>query len=188
MDVSLYHKTFDSFLQRLPIKEAQILEVACGPGNITNYLLSQHPYLKIIGTDLAPQMLEIARQKNPTAEFKLMDARAIDKVNAKYHGLISGFCFPYFSKEEVLKFIADSTKILLPNGVLYISTMEDDYSKSGPRKGSQGDEIYMHFHEAAYLTEAILSNGFTNIETHRIISTGTDGLSYTDLVLIATLN
>lgn len=186
MDVSLYYKTFDSFLQRLLIKEAQILEVACGPGNITNYILSQHPHLQITGTDLAPQMLEIARQINPNAEFNLMDARDIDKLNKKYHALISGFCFPYLSKEEVLKFIDDSTKILLPNGVLYISTMEDDYSKSGLRKGSQGDEIYMHFHEASYLTEALLKNGFSNVETHRIMSTGTDGLPYTDLVLIAT--
>lgn len=186
MDVSLYHKTFDSFLQRLPLQKAEILEVACGPGNITKYLLSQNPHLKITGTDLAPEMLEIARQINPQAEFKLMDARAIDKVSSKYHGLISGFCFPYLNKEEVLKFIADSAKILLSNGVIYISTMEDDYSKSGPRKGSQGDEIYMHFHEGSYLTDALSNNGFSNIETHRLMSTGTDGLSYTDLVLIAT--
>lgn len=185
MDVSLYHQTFDSFLSRLPIKEAEILEVACGPGNITKYLLSEQPALRIFGTDLAPQMLEIAKQHNPTATFELLDAREIKSLGKKFHGILCGFCFPYFSKEEALKFIHDASSVLLDNGVIYISTMEDDYSKSGPKKGSQGDEIFMHFHEAAYLTEELLKNGFTNIDTHRLESKGTDGLTYTDLVLIA---
>lgn len=188
MDVSLYHKTFDSFLSHLPKSGAEILEVACGPGNITRYLLSQNSLLRILSTDMAPQMLEIAKQHNPTATFKLMDARKITSLNKKYQGIMCGFCFPYFSKEEVLQFIKDATYVLDKNGVIYISTMEDDYSKSGPKKGSQGDEIFMHFHEAAYLTEALIKNGFTNIETQRLISTGTDGLPYTDLVLIAHLN
>jgi len=185
MDVSLYHKTFDSFLSRLPLKKAELLEVACGPGNITKYLLSQNSELKITGTDLAPQMIEIAKQHNPTASFKLLDAREIKSLGKKFHGILCGFCFPYFSKEEALKFIHDASSVLLDNGVIYISTMEDDYSKSGPKKGSQGDEIFMHFHEAAYLTEELLKNGFTNIDTHRLESKGTDGLTYTDLVLIA---
>lgn len=187
MDVSLYHKTFNSFISRLPIKEAEILEVACGPGNITKYLLSQQPALRISGTDLAAQMIEIARQHNPTASFELLDAREIKSLNKKFHGIMCGFCFPYFSKEEALSFIQDAATVLLKDGVIYISTMEDDYSKSGPKKGSQGDEIFMHFHEAAYLTEALIKNGFTTVETHRLQSTGTDGLPYTDLVLIAHL-
>ena len=32
----------------------------------------------------------------------------------------------------------------------------DDYSLSGFKKGSTGDEIYMHYHQADYLTEALI--------------------------------
>jgi 23S rRNA G2069 N7-methylase RlmK/C1962 C5-methylase RlmI len=41
-----------------------------------------------------------------------------------------GFCLPYLSKEEAVKLIRDAAAILNPDGVFYISTMEDDYSKS----------------------------------------------------------
>jgi hypothetical protein len=63
--------------------------------------------------------------------------------------------------------------------------MEDDYSKSGFRKGSQGDEMFMHFHQADYLTKTLNQNGFTLIETQRIESVSTDNSKTIDLILIA---
>lgn len=184
MDVSLYKNSFDVFLNLLQINST-LLEVACGPGNITKYLLNTRPDLKILATDLAPNMLALAQQNNPTATFKLLDARAISKLQQPFNAIMCGFVFPYFSKEETIQFIKDAALVLNPNGAIYISTMEDDYSKSGFRKGSQGDEIFMHFHQADYLTEALNQNGFTLIETQRIESVSTDNSKTIDLILIA---
>src|SRR5690349_18694421 len=77
MDVSMYHDTLDAFCNSIPKHNAQILEIACGPGNITQYLLQQRPGFNILGTDLAPNMLELARANNPEAKFKEMDGRNI---------------------------------------------------------------------------------------------------------------
>src|SRR4051812_15408408 len=84
MDVSLYHDTFDAFCDLVTKKGAMVLEIACGPGNITKYLLEKRPDLKILGTDLSPNMLELARANNPLAEFVLMDCRNIGSLNQKY--------------------------------------------------------------------------------------------------------
>lgn len=54
---------------------AAIVEVACGPGNITKYLLNKRPGFKIGGIDLAPNMVELAKVNNPTASFQVMDSR-----------------------------------------------------------------------------------------------------------------
>lgn len=186
MDVSLYHATFDVFCKAIAIPNANVLELACGPGNITHYLLSKRPDLKITGTDLAPNMLEIAKQHNPTATFQILDARNIKSLKQTYDAIMCGFCLPYLSKEEALQLISDASDVLGKNGVIYISTMEDDYSKSGLRKGSTGDEIFMHFHEADYLTQALEAKNFKVIELKRIISTMTDGSEVCDLVIIAT--
>ncbi|MEO8088056.1 MAG: class I SAM-dependent methyltransferase [Bacteroidota bacterium] len=185
MNVDLYGETLDAFCEAIKKDNPEILEVACGPGNITKYLLNKRPDFKLLGTDLAPNMLEIAKSNNPTVEFQLMDARDITKLEKKFDAIMCGFCFPYFTKEETLKFIADASAILKTRGVFYISTMEDDYSKSGIRKSSQGDEIFMNFHQADYLTDALLQNNFTVLKTERIASVMTDNTKVIDLVLIA---
>lgn len=185
MDVGLYQPSLDLFCHSVQKKNAQILEIACGPGNITQYLLKKRPDFKVLGTDLAPNMLERARINNPTATFELMDGREIKKLNKKYDGIVSGFCFPYFTKEEAIQFIKDAAGLLNPKGVIYISTMEDDYSKSGYKKGSQGDEIFMHYHEEGYLTEALKENGFEILHLSRQDFTNHDGSTSVDMMIVA---
>ena len=53
MDTSFYWDTFDVFCENIIPAAAEILEVACGPGNITKYILDKHPDYKITATDLA---------------------------------------------------------------------------------------------------------------------------------------
>ena len=185
MDVSLYGDTFDLFCKSFEKNNAEILELACGPGNITKYLLEKRPDFKILGTDLAPNMISLAKINNPTADFQLLDCKDIDKIQKKYDGIMCGFCLPYLSKEEALKLISDSGKILNPDGVIYISTMEDDYSKSGIKQGSGGDEIFMHYHEAYYLSKSLNENGFKIIDLQRINSIMTDGTNVVDLIIVA---
>ncbi len=184
MDVSLYHDSFDVFCSQIK-KNASVLELACGPGNVTQYLLKKRPDLNILGTDLAPNMIELAKINNPQANFQLLDSRKIISLNKTYDAIMCGFCLPYLSKEEAIQLISDAAKVLTNNGVIYISTMEDDYSKSDFKKGSSGDEIYMHFHEEDYLVEALKTNEFKNIDIKRQNYPTTDGSIVIDLIIIA---
>jgi 2-polyprenyl-3-methyl-5-hydroxy-6-metoxy-1,4-benzoquinol methylase len=186
MDVSLYHHSFDVFCKHIVKQQADVLELACGPGNITKYLLHVRPDLNILATDLAPNMVELAKANNPTAKVQVMDSRAINQFHKKYDALMVGFCLPYLSKEEALQLIQDAANILHPNAVIYLSTMEDDYSKSAFKKGSAGDEIFMHYHQADYLSAALTKNGFVINELIRQAYPEKDGSQTTDLILIAT--
>ena len=183
MDVSLYGDSFDFFLSRLN-QTASILELACGPGNITKHLLDKRPDLKILGTDLSPNMLRLAKNNNPTAEFKLMDCRALDSLNETYDAIMCGFCLPYLSKEDAVQLIKDAAKALNSKGSMYISTMEDDYVNSRFEKGSSGDEIFMHYHEEGYLSKALTDNHFKIAYTDRKQYSSGDK-KVTDLILIA---
>ena len=185
MDVSLYHDTLDLFCDAISKKNAGILELACGPGNITQYLLQQRPDFQILGTDLAPNMIDLAKKNNPTAEFELLDIKVIGAVTNQYDGIMCGFGLPYLSKEEAVQFIADSAAILNPKGLLYLSTMEDDYSKSGWQTGSTGDSIFMHYHQEDYLSEALKNNGFKLLATVRKEYAAADNSPIIDLILIA---
>jgi trans-aconitate methyltransferase len=186
MDLSLFHDSFDFFCASVENKNATILELACGPGNITKYISEKRPDFKIHGTDLSPKMLELAAQNVPNATFELMDGRDLLRVTKKYDAIMVGFCLPYLSKEDCWKLIKSAEQILNENGILYLSTMEDEYSKSrliGPSDGDS-DGIYTYFHEADYLRDFLEQTKFTLLDISRI-DTEQDGGNVRDLVLIA---
>lgn len=187
MDQSLYAGGLDCLLESLAGSPPKVLDVACGPGNITQYLLARKPELDVLGIDLAEKMLELARQNNPTAHFLQMDARSIEQLPSRFDGIICGFILPYLSREETIALIHQCSKRLNQNGLLYLSTMEDEYEKSGyklPSSG-QGPAVYQYFHESAYLMEALESNGFDLIFEDRKRYQDSKGSQVTDLILLA---
>jgi len=131
MEMDLYNDTFDKFCNLIQKENVEILEIATGPGNITKYLRSKRPDFKIFGIDLAPKMIELAKRNNPEAEFRVMNCKDISTIDRKFDAIMCGFCMPYLSKEECAKLISDSSGLLSTNGLLYFSTMEGDYDKSG---------------------------------------------------------
>jgi len=187
MDTAMYNETFNQFCDQVIKPGARILELACGPGNITRYLLNRRDDFKILGTDLAPNMLKLARNNNPEAEFKLMDCRDISNLATTYEGIMCGFCLPYLTKPEALQLIKDTKNILTAKGILYISTMENNHNVSGYKTSSSGNTLFINYHEAEYLTDALKHNGYEVINLERIKYPGKDGTMITDLIIIAGL-
>jgi 2-polyprenyl-3-methyl-5-hydroxy-6-metoxy-1,4-benzoquinol methylase len=186
MEEVLYNSTFDIFCNSIKKQNAVVLELGCGPGNISKYLLSHRRDLNLLGIDVSEKMIELAKANNPTANFKTMDCRDIHLLNKTYDAIMCGFCLPYISKEEAIQLVSDCSKLLNENGVLYISTMEDDYTKSGWKSSSDGKhQMFMHYHEEDYLTEALTKNNFKLIALLHQDYPTTDGTKVVDLIIIA---
>lgn len=185
--MDLYHESYDHFSQMINKKNASIFEIACGPGNITKYLLNKHPEYRILGIDLSEKMVELAKGNNPKADFKVMDCREISEIDQKFDGIMCGFCLPYLSKIDSIKLIRDVAGLLNPDGILYLSTMEGEYDKSGYEGPSfgEGDQVFIHYHEEEYLTKALYKNGFNLLRLKRQAYPEVDGSFTTDLILIA---
>lgn len=186
MDVSAYHPSLDRFLALLPTG-AEVLELACGPGNVTRYLLQQRPDLRILGTDLAPTMLELARASNPAATFQLLDQRAIPTLQRSFHGIVCAFGLPYLDAQEAADLIRDAAQALHPGGALYLSTMEDDPARSGfvtPSTG-HGEAAWIQYHRGDALVDALERNGFRLLERSNVITAAGDGSPANDVLLVA---
>jgi 2-polyprenyl-3-methyl-5-hydroxy-6-metoxy-1,4-benzoquinol methylase len=183
MDVDLYNETYDFMCSSITKARAKILEIGCGPGNITKYLLSARPDFDIFGVDIAPTMIKLAKKNNPTARFDIMDIRQIDEINAKYDGIISGFCLPYLSQADSQKLIKDCYNLLNEQGLIYISFVEGNPNKSGFKTGSSGDRTFFYYHSLDDLIQQLSKNNFdllkiftvdfkrneTEFETHTIL-------------------
>lgn len=75
--------------------------------------------------------------------------------------------------------------MLNENGVMCISTMEDDNTNSGLRSKSKGDLMFMNFHEVEYLSGALTANEFEILSLNRKKYRGNDETQTTDLLIVA---
>ncbi|MBF4493088.1 class I SAM-dependent methyltransferase [Flavobacterium sp. MR2016-29] len=168
MNLSLYNETYDFFLNTLKGDQLNIFEIGCGPGNITKYLLSKNPDLKIKGIDIAPKMLELAKLNNPSASFEIMDTRKLDEINEKFDAVMCGFCLPYLSEEDASKLIYDANTLLTTKGILYISFIEGKPSQSGFISGSTGDRTYFYYHTLEDIKNQLFKNHFEIIKSFEV--------------------
>ncbi len=167
MDLDLYNDTYDLFCQLLEKSHPIVLEIGCGPGNITKYLIEKRPDMAIHGIDVAPNMIELARANNPKASFETMDCREIDKLTEKFDAIICGFCMPYLSKEDCAKLIKDCSSLLNSAGIAYFSVIEGDYSKSKYEIGSSGDKAYVYYHQEDELRKHLNEHSFKVVKLMR---------------------
>lgn len=190
MDISRYHDTLDHFCESIRNPDANILDIACGPGNITQYILQKRSGYKVLGLDIAPNMIQLAKKNNPTAEFQLLDARLIAQLTHQYNGIICGFGLPYISKEDATQMIKDAASLLLPDGVLYLSTMEGDYEQSAWKSPSSGknEAAYTYYYSIDLLDVILKESGFTLLKFWRKAYSDEKGNEVVDLVLISKLS
>lgn len=167
MGLDLYNETYDHICKSIDKPQAKLLEIGCGPGNITSYLLSKRPDFDIFGIDIAPNMVQLAKLNNPTANFAVMDSREIGGLDTKYDGLIAGFCLPYLSQTESHELISTAYHLLNDNGLIYLSFVEGDPGQSDFKEGS-GGRVYFYFHDLEDLKAQLIKTKFEGLEVFKV--------------------
>ena len=56
-------------------RPADVVDLGCGPGNLTRLLAERWPGATVTGIDASPQMVEAARRDVPTLQFEVGDLR-----------------------------------------------------------------------------------------------------------------
>lgn len=185
MDLDLYNDTYDIFCESISNGNSNILEIGCGPGNITQYLLAKNPNFRITAIDNSENMIKLARKNNPTAEVLVMDSREIHTIPNKFDAIICGFCIPYLSQSDCLKMILDCNKLLNDSGILYISFVAGNQDDSGYLSGSSGDRVYFYYHELKSIEESLMTASFKIKESFQKNYKKADDIEEIHTILIA---
>lgn len=183
MNVDAYSGALQWLVGRLP-QGAMLYDLACGPGNVSKYVLDQRPDLILSGSDLSENMVLLAREANPEAEFSVMDARQIQLLPGMYDAIIVSFLIPYLNRMEVDALIAGISGKLKADGYVYLSYIEAPYHTSGPQKGSYGDLVHMYFYDDAELKPLYNKYGLSinyQSDLHTVMA---NGVEVTDRVII----
>jgi predicted TPR repeat methyltransferase len=185
MGLTMYDDSYREFCELLRPGRARVLDAACGPGNVSRYLMAQRPDLDLLGIDLAPRMVELAHEAVPLAHFAVHDCRRLADLQLRLDGIICAFGLPYLSGEEATTFIRAAGQALDPGGVLYLSTMLGKSEDSGFELCSTGDQVFINYHSEDQVVCLLQGCGFTLVKQSRIPSPSAAVKRTTDLIVIA---
>lgn len=185
MNLDLYNDTYSTFCELIDSSNTSILEIGCGPGNITKYLLGRNQEFIIKAIDISEKMIKLAQKNNPNAEFEVMDCRDIHTIKSKFDAIVCGFSIPYISQSECSKLIADCNTLINEKGVLYISFVAGDYQNSGYKTGSSGDRVYFYYHNLEDIKKDLKINSFNIFKLIEKKFSKSDGTDEIHTILIA---
>lgn len=107
-------------------RAGQVLEVGCGPG--TDAALLAASGLEVLATDLAPEFVEIVRERYPGLPARVMDMCAPDLPPASFMGIYGFACFVHLPRALAPTCLAALWGLLAPGGLLGLTWI-------GSRKG-----------------------------------------------------
>jgi len=131
MEFSNYDSAIESFCAQIPGSTPRLLEIGCGPGNVTKRIKNHIPGASITGLDLADTMLSLAKNNVPDVTFIKMDARDINSLTNTFDAIVASFVTPFFSYDECSTFFQHCSDRLETEGFLYVSTMEGTMKERG---------------------------------------------------------
>jgi cyclopropane fatty-acyl-phospholipid synthase-like methyltransferase len=185
MGLTMYDHFYREFCEQLKPGRARVLDAACGPGTVSHYLMTQRPDLDLLGIDLAPHMVELAREAVPSARFAVHDCRRLADLQMRFDGIICAFGLPYLSPEEAAAFIGAAGQTLEQDGMFYLSTMLGKSEDSGFERCSTGDMVYINYHSEEQVISSLRGCGFDILKQTRMPSPSTAPKKTTDLIVIA---
>jgi ubiquinone/menaquinone biosynthesis C-methylase UbiE len=154
-----WEKTGFDLLAEL-VDDRTLLDVGCGPGRTTGLLAERG--LQVIGIDLSPGMIEVARRDHPDVDFRVGSMTALELPDDSAGGVVSWWSIIHLPRDVVPQAFAEFYRVLAPGGVLLMGFHvgeESTHKTSG--YGGHPMNIYVHRWTAAALTELAVAAGFT---------------------------
>lgn len=110
------------FLNKILIDSPLVLDVGTAGGRDAKELISLGA--KVIGIDISEELLRIAEQEVPEADFQLMSMNDLKFEPNTFNGIWASASFHHLDYEDMPDTFTQFYDILKPEGVLFVSTKE----------------------------------------------------------------
>ncbi|RBP53087.1 methyltransferase domain-containing protein [Arenicella xantha] len=115
---SMQRDIVDSQLAAINGKPSSVVDLGCGTGYAIDKL-TQLGIERIVGVDLAPSMLEVARQRNANASYLCADLEAVPLADCSVDLVLSASAFQWC---DLARAAAEAIRVLRPKGQIVLST------------------------------------------------------------------
>jgi ubiquinone/menaquinone biosynthesis C-methylase UbiE len=109
----------EKLLDWIPEKKGSMLDVACGMGATTRYLLKHYEPSQLTGINISEKQIDRCRETCPACEFRVMDAARCDFPDSHFDNIICVEAVFHFNTREA--FLKEALRILKPGGRLVLS-------------------------------------------------------------------
>ncbi len=183
MGLELYASSLTLFAGLLK-KGTRLLDLGCGPGNVSRFLGERVSEIETTGIDLSKEMVKLARKNVPQAEFLVGDIRDLHLPEASRDAVTAAFCLPFLHDHEALDLIREIEKVLKPGGYLYMSCMEGTGEGFETTSFSGGNSVFMNYFSESFMREAFAKNGLGVLDYLPQGYPEEDGTVTTDMIFI----
>jgi len=128
-----YAEAFADDLLRLPVDRAvldsvaerlggssPVLDLGCGPGQVGKYLTERG--LRVVGLDLALQMLFVARRRTGNYSLACGDMRSAPFGSESFSGVVAFYSIHHLPRSALGATLTEIRRILKPAGLLVVAT------------------------------------------------------------------
>ncbi len=100
-------------------KDALVFDLGCGPcAHITSFL--RDCGVKVVGADLSPACIELARKEQPSLDLRVMDAANLQMEDSSLDGLVAYYLLHYMPKQSWPEVVQGFARVLKRGGQFLI--------------------------------------------------------------------
>jgi len=148
--------------------EARVLDVGCGSGWATRLLAEKAREGRVVGIDIADEMLSLARESSASfanAEFQVASAERLPFSDAEFSHAFSMESLYYYS--DMLAALREIKRVLKPGGLFV--TVVDLFKENAPtEQWVEQLKVPVQFLSIAEYRVLFESAGFVNVSDRRI--------------------
>jgi len=107
-------------------ENTQVADIGCGPGHISDFLAQRG--LSVLGIDLSPTMIDLARRARPDLRFELGSLLALKIPDGSLGGVLAHYSIIHTPPDRVPAALAEFSRVLASDGYLLVSFQTGDDS------------------------------------------------------------
>jgi SAM-dependent methyltransferase len=164
----LSHKEFDRTLltafASVNRNKGKIIDLGCGPGQTTKYL-ADCGCKDVLGVDLSPEMVKVAKEINPQLNFETADMLNLSYPDKTFGAALAFYSIVHFDDAQISMAFREIKRVLVNNGHFLFSFHIGDNSIHRDEFLEQPVNVDFYFFQPKKIIELLAAAGFDLIDS-----------------------
>jgi ubiquinone/menaquinone biosynthesis C-methylase UbiE len=179
--LDLYDISYSDFVLNSK-RKGNMLDLACGPGNVSAFVKKMIPDVEITCVDLSEKMLQLAETKIKDAKFYVSDILCVEIPENKYDLIFCAFGIPYIKSTDLDRFVSQVSKFSKKGTSVYISCMEGTSVENEVMSFANYQTVSVQRHKKDNVVDSFRKFDFTLVDFQTQGYKEPDGSMTTDMI------